>query len=93
MACIIPLSAPFSDVPFLRDLLRLLLPELNSFYTEEHRGIAKRLERQTVFSVLVLDPPLAVTKVAITGEKTFLKLGLKHAEVLKVHHSSEPCEP
>ena len=69
------------------------MSELNSFYTEEHHGIAKRMERQTVFSVLVLDLPLAVTKVAITGEKTFLKLGLKHAGVLKVHHTSELCEP
>lgn len=92
MACIIPLNAPFSDVPFPRDLLCLLLSELNSFYVEEHHGIAKRTERQTVFSVPVLDPPLAVTEVAITGEKTFLKLGLKRARVLKVHHTSELLE-
>lgn len=90
MACIVLLSAPFSDVPFLCDLLRLLLSELNIFYTEEHHGIAKRMEGQTVFSVLLLDPTLAVTEVAIAEEKTFLKLGLKHAVVLKVHHTSEP---
>lgn len=93
MACIIPLNAPFSDVPFLRDLLCLLLSDLNSFYTEERHGIAKKTERQAVFSILVLDPCLAASKVAITGEKTFLKLGLKHAGVLKVHHTSELCEP
>lgn len=44
-------------------------------------------------SVLVLDAPGSVTEVAVTGEKTFFKLGLKHAVVLKVHHTSKLCEP
>lgn len=93
MACIIPLNAQFSDVPFLCDLLCLLLSELNTCCTEECHGITKRMERQTVVSVLVFDAPGSVTKVADPVEKTFFKLSLKHAVVLKVHRTTELCEP
>lgn len=89
----IPPNAPFSEVPALRGLLCLLLSKLNSFHTEEHHEVAKSMEGQTVFSVLVLDPPPGVPEVAVTGEETFLKLGWKHAGLLKVHHPPELGEP